>query len=110
MKPGRGAGWRLITRALRQGAIPRRVQPVAVWTPTREAVPEEPTDVYACPGCRQPVAEHEGWLAGQEGLPVEKHAPPGIDPDEQVAWGRPVRFHPGHYSRRIGVHIYRLTD
>jgi CRP-like cAMP-binding protein len=70
-------------------------------------VTDEPRDTSrVCPGCGRPVAEDELWIDAAEGVDAGRLGMSEL-PDDEMAWGRRVRFHAGHFRRRIGQKVYR---
>jgi hypothetical protein len=72
---------------------------------------EPPPVVWHCPLCRDAVADDASWLAATEGEEARGFSArsDSVLADEDIAWGRPVRFHNGHFRDRVGSRVYRLT-
>jgi hypothetical protein len=64
--------------------------------------------IWYCPTCLQPVGPDDAWTEAEGGIDVPGFgSPPRAD--EDVAWGRRVRFHQGHFRDRISFNVYRRT-
>ena len=70
-------------------------------------VSDQPQTIWHCPTCLRPVGPDEAYVEADEGeapgFGSAEHAA------EDIAWGRRVRFHQGHFRDRISLNVYRLV-
>jgi hypothetical protein len=64
-----------------------------------------PRVTWFCPSCGREV-DDDNYIAAEEGQDGSAFRPGGV---HEIVWGKPVRFHRGHYVRQIGDRVYRQT-
>jgi hypothetical protein len=64
----------------------------------------EPRVIWFCPACEREVFEGSPYEAAEEGQDVTGFPESGAT---EIAWGKPVRFHLGHFRTQLGGRYYR---
>ena len=61
---------------------------------------------WFCPGCGKEV-EEPNYISAEEGQDATGSSASG---EPEISWGAPVRFHVGHFHKRIGRLYYRTKQ